>query len=270
MSPMNPRLLRPSGKRLLLDLYGSAAAAYSLRRLRSSYTGPVVQVRRSSDNAEASFTAAEVASGALTSWIGAGNSGLVKTWYDQTGNARDASQSTSANQPQISTDVTRFGSGSIAFNGSSSVFSVASSALFGFGTGDFTVDYWVYPLLTGVSNQVVVDGRNSDTNQPWLIGMTVAGAIRYYDGATVRTAGTMNANTWHHVAWSRQSGVNRIFLNGSQVSTYTASQDFGSARGLTIGGNVLAPFERATCYIEGLRLTKGVALFVSAFTTPTF
>ena len=48
-----------------------AAAAYSLRNLSASYTGNVVDVRRSSDDAEESFTAAEVADGTLTDWVNA-------------------------------------------------------------------------------------------------------------------------------------------------------------------------------------------------------
>lgn len=46
-----------------------AAAAYSLRNLSTSYTGNVVDVRRSSDDAEDSFTAAEVADGTLEDWV---------------------------------------------------------------------------------------------------------------------------------------------------------------------------------------------------------
>lgn len=84
----------------LLDYHPGAAAAYSLRSLSSSYTGPVVTVRRSSDDAEADFTASEVAGGALATWVGA-NDGFVKTWYDQSGNGRDATQATAGNQPTI-------------------------------------------------------------------------------------------------------------------------------------------------------------------------
>ena len=46
-----------------------AAAAYSLRNLSDSYTGNVVDVRRSSDDAEDSFTAAEVADGTMVAWV---------------------------------------------------------------------------------------------------------------------------------------------------------------------------------------------------------
>jgi len=85
---------------LLLDAFPNAAAAYSLRQLRIGVTN-VVRVRRSSDNTEADFTAAQVSDGSLTAWVGAGNNGFVRTWYDQSGNSRNAEQTTTANQPQI-------------------------------------------------------------------------------------------------------------------------------------------------------------------------
>ena len=78
-----------------------AAAAYSLRKLKDDFTGDVVEVRRSSDDATQSFTAAEVADGKLESWVGAGNDGHVKTWYDQSGNTNDAVQTDAAKQPKI-------------------------------------------------------------------------------------------------------------------------------------------------------------------------
>jgi len=84
---------------LLLDLYPNAAAAYSLRQLRTGVTN-VVRVRRSSDNTESDFTATQVSDGTLTTFCGAGN-GFVRTWYDQSGNGRHAVQTTTANQPQI-------------------------------------------------------------------------------------------------------------------------------------------------------------------------
>ena len=87
---------------LLLDLYPSAAAAYSLRKLRSAYTGSAIRVRRSSDNTEQNigFTGNELDTTALLSFCGAGN-GFVTTWYDQSGSGNNATQTTQANQPQI-------------------------------------------------------------------------------------------------------------------------------------------------------------------------
>jgi hypothetical protein len=86
-----------------------AAAAYSLRNLSDSYTGSVVEVRRSSDGALRSFTAAEVTDGTLVAWVGAGNNGTVSKWYDQSTtsgvpNANHAVQTDAASQPRIVID----------------------------------------------------------------------------------------------------------------------------------------------------------------------
>lgn len=88
----------------LLDTYPGAAAAYSVRLLKSDYTGSAIRVRRSSDNAESDigFSSGNLDESALTTFCGAGN-GFVTTWYDQSGNARNAIQSTAANQPVIVT-----------------------------------------------------------------------------------------------------------------------------------------------------------------------
>ena len=88
----------------ILDVYPSAAAAYSLRALSSSFaSNAVVRVRRDSDNAELDFTATEVSDGTLLTWVGTGgtDNGFVETWYDQSGNGNDAIQLTAGSQPKI-------------------------------------------------------------------------------------------------------------------------------------------------------------------------
>ena len=88
---------------LLLDLYPNASAAYSVRKLRSAYTGSAIRVRRSSDNTEQDigFDAfGNLDTSALTSFCGSGN-GFVTTWFDQSGNNLNVTQTTAANQPQI-------------------------------------------------------------------------------------------------------------------------------------------------------------------------
>ena len=88
---------------LLLDTYTNASVAYSLRKLRTSYTGNSIRVRRSNDNAEQDIgftTAGELNTTALTTFVGS-NSAFIVRWYDQSGNANNATQSTPANQPRI-------------------------------------------------------------------------------------------------------------------------------------------------------------------------
>jgi len=91
------------GVSLLLDTYTGAKVAVSLRKLRNAYTGSAVRVRRSSDNAEQDIGfngANEIDTAVLKTFIGA-NTGYVVKWYDQSGNANDASQSTTTKQGAI-------------------------------------------------------------------------------------------------------------------------------------------------------------------------
>jgi hypothetical protein len=92
----------PAAPSLLLDIYPDAAAAYSLRKLRTAYTGSAIRVRRSSDNTETDigFVSNQLDTATLLTFCGVGN-GFVTTWYDQSGNANNASQVTINNQPTI-------------------------------------------------------------------------------------------------------------------------------------------------------------------------
>jgi hypothetical protein len=88
-----------------LDIYTGAAAAYSLRKLRTAYTGSAIRVRRSNDNTEQDigFTSSgDLDTGALKTFVGAGNNGFVTTWYSQgDSTAVNFTQTTAANQPRI-------------------------------------------------------------------------------------------------------------------------------------------------------------------------
>jgi hypothetical protein len=128
---MNNRLLVPRKTPGLLDLVPGAAAAYSLRSLSNSYADPVVTVRRSSDDAEEDFTAAEVADGTLAAFCGAGD-GFVKQWWDQSGNGAHAVAAADANEPQIVDSgvvITEEGKPAIQFDGASDKLSISDSTV---------------------------------------------------------------------------------------------------------------------------------------------
>ena len=116
--PIFGRRLSPSADTPLLDTYGGASVAYSLRYLSTAFTGnAVVRVRRSNDNAELDFTPTEITDGTLITWTGA-NDGFVNTLYDQSGNGVNAIQTVAGSQPQIvsaGTVLTSSGKPSIRF-----------------------------------------------------------------------------------------------------------------------------------------------------------
>jgi hypothetical protein len=112
----------------LLDLYPSASAAYSLRKLRAGYTGSAIRVRRSSDNAEQDIgfdATGNLDTSALTTFCGA-NNGFVTTWYDQSGNSNNVLQATAIQQPKIvGSGIVNLDNGkpTIKFAGANSMFS---------------------------------------------------------------------------------------------------------------------------------------------------
>jgi hypothetical protein len=125
----------------LLDEYPGAAAAYSVRLLSSTYSGPLVRIRKDTggnpekdfypdSNNELSLNSGDGGGTTLGSWIGS-NDGYIVTWYDQSGNSNDTAQSTASSQPQIlslGSLITMGGASKAAIQGSTSSL-VLSTAL---------------------------------------------------------------------------------------------------------------------------------------------
>ena len=116
----------------LLDTYSGAAAAYSLRRLSSTYEGSAIEVRRASDNAtqDIGFVNNELDTSTLSTFC-SGTNGFVTTWYDQSGNGYDATQTTASNQPQIVSSgsvINENGKPTVQFDGSNDIMSLNTVA----------------------------------------------------------------------------------------------------------------------------------------------
>jgi len=93
----------PSPAPLLLDTYTNSLGAYSLRRLKTSYSGNAIKVRRSSDNTTqdiAFLSSGYLDTASLKTFVSTGT-GYIDTWYDQSGNSYNLTQSTLSNQPII-------------------------------------------------------------------------------------------------------------------------------------------------------------------------
>jgi hypothetical protein len=103
-----------SSTEYILDLYGTPECAYSFRDLsgsRSAFTSIgdtgtqrsgtwVVQIRKTVDDTQRSFTSAEVVDGTMEAWVGSGDA-CVTTWYDQSSNANHATQTVKTRQPGL-------------------------------------------------------------------------------------------------------------------------------------------------------------------------
>jgi hypothetical protein len=175
---------------------------------------------------------------------------------------------------QISTAQSKFGGGSMYFDGSDYLTTKPSSTdNFAMGTGDWTVECWLY--LTAVSGiiQSVFD------TLPFSAGATTAvrifissGAVQLYQYSTpVTSGGSLSTNIWYHIAVCKASGITRIFVNGSQVNTnYSDIANYicGANRPI-IGAEGFSLLNPLNGYIDDMRVTKGYARYTANFTPPT-
>jgi hypothetical protein len=101
--------ITPPAATLFLDQYGEdCQAAYSVRKLRTAYAGSAFRVRRDSDDTEQDIgfdTDGNLDESALTTFVGA-NNGLIVTWYDQTTNGNNATQTVQSRQMRVVTSGT--------------------------------------------------------------------------------------------------------------------------------------------------------------------
>jgi hypothetical protein len=197
----------------LLDRFPGAAAAYSLRNLVGTSNPSVVRVRRSSDSAEQDFTATQVTDGTLTTFCGAGN-GFVRTWYDQSGNAKHATQASTASQPQL------VSSGAIIVRNSKPTLLMNSSELF---ISSSLLSSQLFTLYTVVSSSNTAAGEReiiSNWNVPdqsIFLG-TSGSTIRFTDRKL--NAGAFGAtNTLKALDGYNGSAFHNLYVNNSLSTT---------------------------------------------------
>lgn len=169
---------------------------------------------------------------------------------------------------KLSTSVKKFGTASLALDGTGDYATVATQPDFNFGTADFTIELWAYRTATGVVYSLI-DLRPSAGASPYpQISISSTGTVRYtVGGVTQIQSGTLVLNTWTHVAVVRQSGVTWLYVAGVKSATsYTDTNNYlqGAVTiGATFGGST--PFAG---YIDDLRISK-VARYTTSFTPPT-
>lgn len=168
--------------------------------------------------------------------------------------------------PKTVTSDFKFGGSSLYFPSGTTYLDYPAHADFGFGTGDFTIEFWAKPI-TSSGIRTILDSRPGNNAEPWGLGISDDNKVRSYDGGSIRVLGDVSINLWHHFAWSRNSDVNRIYLDGIQVQTWIEAKDFLASRRLVIGVSTIAT-EQFVGYLNDLRLTKGVGRYTVNFIPP--
>jgi len=176
---------------------------------------------------------------------------------------------TAVGDAQISTAESKFGGASIRLDGSGDALRYASNEAFGWGTGDFTVEFWLYYL--GGNGYVFFWIQGAPVNVPYLgYGLnTVSKRPWLWNNGDVLVSNTDVTNSvWQHHAVVRNSGTLTIYLDGISIGSTTFTSDLASSKPFSLGDNgSLQQFTNG--YIDDFRITKGIARYTANFTPPT-
>ena len=225
----------------------TSAAAYSLRKVKSDYTGHAVRIRRTSDDIDADVAfdtndtvsndsiVTEVISGnqsTLQAFI-SGTNAAVAIWYDQSGNSKNATQTTDANQPLIaaggtlikrngkpavkstSDNVMNFTLDSLSSDGQQSVFAVLENEVSSQdGYGDVFNIYSTSSESSGRNRRPLWFSPPSGNR----IYFSVDDLAGYHDDST-------DYHLFTHTMNNTSGGTSTIFKDGAQVDTRSITLD---------------------------------------------
>ena len=178
----------------------------------------------------------------------------------------------------ISTAQSKFGGSSLYIGGGSSNWVVvAGSSDFNFGTGDFTIELWMY--RTHTSQGFVFETRGGeDTTSTDGISFYLGGGGNDEIRVAINRSDVIDINQdhqtndqWQHFAIVREGSTLTLYIDGTARGSGSNSTDFNRTRPIRIGN-----FHGSSSggygfqgYIDDLRVTKGLARYTSNFTPPS-
>ena len=151
-----------------------------------------------------------------------------------TDSSRFANTVTAVGNAQISTAQSKFGGSSLLFDGTGDRLTIPSSTDFAFGTGDFTVEAWVYEASRTTYPSVLEIGNHLLNTGIIFITNGSPGAGIYSDGFfAATTAGSLS--TWNHYAWVRSGNFVRTYVNGVGGTAASFTNSLTNTATVTIG-----------------------------------
>lgn len=169
---------------------------------------------------------------------------------------------------QINTTIVKYGTGSIAFNGSTDYLDHRTGTEVSFGIGDFTIEAWIYWVSAG-STSAIMHGNGVG----WTLYVFPANRLQW--GTTspqtpanlLTGATTLVTGQWYHVAVTRLGTTVTLWLNGVSDGTVTDGANYSASGALRVG--ISHSNNLFNGYMDDIRITKGLARYTGTFTPPT-
>jgi hypothetical protein len=208
--------------------------AFSVRRLYSQYTGACLRVRRDSDDAEQDIgfdSNGDLDTSALGTFVGSGNKGYVRYWYDQsqsgtTGAGNDAGNATKTNQPVIYD-----GSNPITSGTRPAIVKDVNTSVLSFTTDSLTTGA-VFAAVETFGNGYVIDNNlgNNDFRLRFLTN-------RYYLYVGTITMSSLAGETTRRLLMSWYNDATNAYLRLDATLNRTSAFSDTASFELICGGN---------------------------------
>lgn len=176
---------------------------------------------------------------------------------------------------QISNTVKKLGAGALHLNGTGYI-TITQDSDFDFGAGDFTIEFYAYWSSYSTMNFI---NRNQDLGT-WFLFYFANGTwtlwcrkdyVSMGDYTFVWGLPVYQLNTWYHIAIERHGTTARLFIDGIE-KTMSATTEFGTNDIGIVDANITIPNPNLVGdgYMDEIRISKGVARYLSNFTPPQF
>jgi len=167
----------------------------------------------------------------------------------------------------------------IKFDGSGDYLTVPNSSDFSLGTGDFTVELWLYRQNSGSTEGLIGVFENAGVSRrSWQLETRASQGLRFQwwqDGATAggtldTPSFTVPTNQWTHVCAERYGDLVTLYINGIAIKYNTSPGSFynNTSDPLRIGVLNAGLDQPLYGYLKDIRVYKGVAKYKGGFDVP--
>lgn len=176
---------------------------------------------------------------------------------------------TASGSAQLDTAQSKFGGSSLSTGIAFDRISSADHADWDFGTGDFTVEFWVRHssiagFQTSIARGYTATGdfllQTGSGNGKWIV---------YMSGSAVATesTGTINQDQWYHIAVTRSGTTVNIWRDGTSVASGTSAENLSTNTVMSVSGDAGHVYSLVG-WMDEVRITKGIARYTANFTAP--
>lgn len=169
------------------------------------------------------------------------------------------------------------GVGSLYFPGGGNSFKINADTTKLIGSnGDFTIEFWYYPI-SHTTYSCIIGNWDSNTypgSQSWCItydnNNRIRASIKSSDDSTIISTRytSLSPNDWHHVAFVRSGTIFTLYIDGNKTGSFKFTGSITPGLPKTTINGYHNGYAYITGYLDELRITKGVARYITSFEPP--